>query len=272
MSGTSPLGAVIAMEVELQHFLAQGHIKQESKQGPWREVRLQIGEHEVMAVLCGIGMVNAAAATEYLVGAHRPRIIVNSGCTGAHVAELLPGDVVIGTSVIYHAAMQILATGEERYTGFSFETITRDIKTPALPTDSGLVDIAQRVAESTRIPDWPADLDWPASQPRRSPQIVSGPVASADIWTQSIPRLDILRERHETLCEDMEAAAIGQIAARHEIPYLTIKDISNNERHAQTDLVGDLFGFPMHEAGHRAAILLGRIIAAIPSEFDAQAR
>ena len=32
----------------------------------------------------------------------------------------------------------------------------------------------------------------------------------------------------------MEAAAIGQIAARHEIPYLTIKDISNNERFAQT--------------------------------------
>ena len=152
MTGTSPIGAVIAMEVELQHLLAQGHIKQEGKQGPWREVRLQIGEHEVMAVLCGIGMVNAAAATEYLIGAHRPRIIVNSGCTGAHVAELLPGDVVIGTSVIYHAAMQILATGEERYTGFSFETITRDIKTPALPTDPGLVDIAQRVAETTRHP------------------------------------------------------------------------------------------------------------------------
>jgi adenosylhomocysteine nucleosidase len=272
MTGTSPIGAVIAMEVELQHLLAQGHIKQESKQGPWREVRLQIGEHEVMAVLCGIGMVNAAAATEYLIGAHRPRIIVNSGCTGAHVAELLPGDVVIGTSVIYHAAMQILATGEERYTGFAFETITREINTPALPTDVELVDLAQRVAKSTRLPDWPADLDWPASQPRRSPRIVSGPVASADIWTQSIPRLDILRERHETLCEDMEAAAIGQIAARHEIPYLTIKDISNNERHAQTDLVGELAGFPMHEAGHRAAILLGRIIAAIPAEFDAEAR
>ncbi len=152
MTGTSPIGAVIAMEVELQHLLAQGHIKQEGKHGPWREVRLQIGEHEVMAVLCGIGMVNAAAATEYLIGAHRPRIIVNSGCTGAHVAELLPGDVVIGTSVIYHAAMQILATGEERYTGFSFETITGDIKTPALPTDPGLVDLAQHVAETTQHP------------------------------------------------------------------------------------------------------------------------
>ena len=174
MTGTSPIGAVIAMEVELQHLLARGHIKQESKHGPWREVRMQIGEREVIAVLCGVGMVNAAAATEYLIGAHQPRIIVNSGCTGAHVAELMPGDVIIGTSVIYHAATQILATGEERYTGFSFETITREIKSPALPTDPGLVDIAQRVAETTRMPDWPADLDWPASQPRRSPHVVSG--------------------------------------------------------------------------------------------------
>ena len=70
----------------------------------------------------------------------------------------------------------------------------------------------------------------------------------------------------------MEAAAIGQIAARHEIPYLTIKDISNNERYAQTDLVGELAGFPMEEAGHRAAVLLGQVIAAIPAEFDDRAR
>lgn len=271
MTHLSPIGAVIAMEVELQHLLDQGQIIEERKHGPWREVELTIGPNRIIAVLCGVGMVNAAAATEYLINAYEPRIIVNSGCTGAHVAELLPGDVVIGTAVVYHAAMQILATGEERHTGFSFETITRDVKSPSLMTDARLVDIAQRVAKSARIPGWPANLDWPQGQPRRAPHIVSGPVASADIWTQQISRIDLLHERHETLCEDMEAAAIGQIAARHEIPYLTIKDISNNERHVQTDLVGELAGFPMEEAGHRAAVLLGQILAAIPADFDERA-
>ena len=153
MTHPSPIGAVIAMEVELQHLLDQGQIVEERKHGPWREVELTIGPNRIIALLCGIGMVNAAAATEYLLNAHRPPIVVNSGCTGAHIAELLPGDVVIGTAVVYHAAMQILATGEERHTGFVFETITREVKSPALMTDPKLVDLAQQVVKSTRIPD-----------------------------------------------------------------------------------------------------------------------
>jgi nucleoside phosphorylase len=54
----------------------------------------------------------------------------------------------------------------------------------------------------------------------------------------------------------MEAAAIGQVAALHRAPFLTIKDISNNEYHRATDLAGDLEAFPFDEVGKRAAALL----------------
>lgn len=260
-SRSTLVGAVIAMEVELNHLLDCGVITDDRCDGPWREVSVTIGSQPVVAVLAGIGMVNAAAATEHLITKHRPSIIVNSGCTGAHIASLLPGDVIIGNEVVYHASMQILASGEERYTGFKFDSVGGPIKANALPSDAKLLEIAHRVAEDTPLPSWPEDLSWPAHEAHRAPQILTGPVASADIWTQAIDRIDLLHQRHGTLCEDMEAASIAQIAALHAIPYLTIKDISNNERHSQTNLIGDLEGFPMEEAGRRAAILLAAVIA-----------
>ena len=255
------IGAVIAMQVELNHLLECGVVTGQETDGPWQEYTVTIGSRTVVAVRCGIGMVNAAAATEHLITKHRPAIVVNSGCTGAHIPSLMPGDVVIGNEVVYHASMQILASGEERYTGFNFESIGGTIRANALPSDAKLLEVAHRVARDTPLPAWPDKFSWPAHEPRRAPQILTGPVASADIWTQAIERIDLLHQRHGTLCEDMEAAAIAQIAALHGIPYLTIKDISNNERHAQTDLIGDLAGFPMEEAGRRAAILLSAVIA-----------
>lgn len=262
MNGSNGLvGAVIAMQVELDHLLECGVVTGSEIDGPWQEYMVTIGSRPVVVVRSGIGMVNAAAATEHLIAKHRPAIIVNSGCTGAHIPSLMPGDVVIGNEVVYHASMQILATGEERYTGFNFDAVSGTVKANALPSDRKLLDVAHRVAGDTPLPAWPDGLSWPAHERRRAPQILTGPVASADIWTQAIERIDLLHQRHGTLCEDMEAASIAQIAALHDIPYLTIKDISNNERHAQTDLIGDLAGFPMAEAGRRAAILLAAVIA-----------
>jgi adenosylhomocysteine nucleosidase len=255
------VGAVIAMEGELNHLLDCGVITDDRRDGPWREVSVTIGSQPVVAVLSGIGMVNAAAATQHLITKHRPSIIVNSGCTGAHIASLMPGDVIIGNEVVYHASMQILASGEERYIGFKFDSVGGPISANTLESDPKLLEIAHRVAADTPLPSWPDFNSWPTNEPTRSPQILTGPVASADIWTQAIDRIDLLHQRHGTLCEDMEAASIAQIAALHAIPYLTIKDISNNERHSQTDLIQGLAGIQMDEAGRRAAILLGAVIA-----------
>ena len=88
-------------------------------------------------------------------------------------------------------------------------------------------------------------------------------MASADIWTQLHERIDSLHARHGSLCEDMEAAAIAQVCGRHGVPFMTVKDISNNEFHTLTDLEGDIFVLPAEEIGRRAADLLLRTIERI---------
>jgi len=264
-----PIGAVIAMEVELNHLLDQGTVTREERHGPWRDVHVTFGEQTVVATQSGIGMVNAAAATEHLIATYRPRAIVNSGCTGAHVANLMPGDVVIGSETVHHAALQILASGEERHVGFNFETVSGGlVVSSALPSDPGLLALTVDRAPEVSFPAWPDALAWPSDEPRRPVRFFVGPVASADVWTQAIERIDRLHLRHGTLCEDMEAAAIAQIAARYELPFLTIKDISNNERLAQTALISETIGFdpdfPLVEVGRRAALLLADVLTHLP--------
>ena len=65
------VGAVIAMEVELNHLLDRGTVLREERHGPWRDVHIMLGEQPVVATLAGIGMVNAAAASPISVTAFR---------------------------------------------------------------------------------------------------------------------------------------------------------------------------------------------------------
>jgi hypothetical protein len=50
------------------------------------------------------------------------------------------------------------------------------------------------------------------------------------------------------------------------VPFLTIKDISNNEYHAPTDLLGGSADFPLAEVGKRAAALTLRVLEAMAGD------
>ncbi len=263
-SNSGPIGLVVAMEAELIHALRSFPPASTCERGPWTFRHLDLGGVEVVALQSGMGLINAAAGTERLIAEFEPRIILNYGCSGAHRREIMPGDVVIGERVVHHSAMQILKDGSERYSGFAHDVAGERMDSPELSSDSQLLAKAQSVASGFRVDPWPADLFWPRNTPRRDPIVHSGVVASADIWTQAIERLDLLHTRHQSLCEDMEAAAIAQIAALHSIPFLTIKDISNNEYLQASDIEG-FTDFPVAEVGKRAAALTVAVIKTLAS-------
>jgi adenosylhomocysteine nucleosidase len=262
-SPSAPLGLVVAMEAELQHFLNAVTPEREVQDGPWRDRFVRAGGVPVIALCCGIGMTNAAAGTEHLLARHAPRAILNFGCAGAHRRDVLPGDVIVGDGTVHHGAVHILASGEEFFPGGEYVVTGETVAATELPTDPGLRGLAIEAARGWTPEPWPRGLNLPAEIEQRSPRVEVGRVASADIWTQFHERIDQLHARHGTLCEDMEAAAINQVCHRHGVPFLTVKDISNNEFHALTDLEGDISVLPAEEIGRRAAALLLRTIARI---------
>ena len=249
-----PVAVIVAMDAELVHLVGDlsrlsGHV------GGRPRYDLTIGDRAVVAVRSGMGMLNAASTTERVVAELAPAAILNYGCAGAHLVDILPGDLVLAERVVYHAAVNILRDGSERHTGFGYEVAGEAMQSADLAADPGWLAAARLAAERHPIEPWPIDLRWPDGVTRGEPLLHAGTVASADVWTQDVRRLAVLAERHGSLCEDMEAAAVAHVARLHRVPFLSVKDISNNEHHAPSDLAS-FTDFPIAEVGKRAAALL----------------
>jgi adenosylhomocysteine nucleosidase len=260
MAAASPIGLVVAMDAELVHLLRAFPPARTEERDVWRFNHLEIEGAAVVALRSGMGLINAAAGTERLIAEHRPRLLLNYGCSGAHRPEIMPGDVVIGERVVHHSAMQIRRDGSEHYAGFGYEVAGERMDAAELASDPRLVELAAGVAADIELEAWPSELAWPMGTPRRGVTVHRGVVASADIWTQHLERLDQLHARHASLCEDMEAAAIAQVCALHGVPFLTVKDISNNEYHHPSDL-DEFTDFPVAEIGKRAAAVIAALVA-----------
>lgn len=259
-----PIGIVVAMQAELRHLLEHVTVEGTREDGPWLDSFATVNGVPIVMVRSGMGMVNAAAGTERLINAHRPQAIINFGCTGAHRRDVLAGDVVIGTQTVHHNKLHILADGTELFEATGGDVGGESWHPTVLDADPSLLAAARAAAAGWTPDPWPVAF-WPSSLPIREPLVHEGPVASADIWTQHTARLDVLHDRHGTLCEDMEAAAIAQVCHLHQIPFLTIKDLSNNEFHASTDIAGGFTDFPTEEVGKRAAALTLRLLEQLGS-------
>lgn len=260
-----PIVFIVAMESERTHLEQTipgwAHISMRQ----WPTMITNYRGTPLVAIRCGIGMVAASAATESAIATWDPRCIINFGCAGAHTREILPGDIVIGTELVSHGRMRISATDGIVPMDVPFHVAGEPEPRTGLRTDPKLVQLALDAASELDLDAWPEAFHLPMHPKDGAVRIHAGVVASADVWMQDPAWLEAMHERTGSLCEDMEATAIAQIATIHDVPFLTIKDISNNEFHASSIFEGTESELPLSEVGKRAAVLtvatLDRIIA-----------
>lgn len=255
MPEISRLAVIVAMPSELQHLSGLPHLPgAPSDRSLWPSVTWEHDHLRITAVLCGIGMIRASAATESVIDHVQPDAIINFGCTGAHRDDINVGDVVIGTRSVSHTSMVIGPDGTAR-----FDLHDGNDPPPAgqtgIATNPALLAIAREAASG-----WTPDRWVGAGDGQDAPRVHEGVVASADVWTQAPEAISALALRHSSLCEDMEAAAIATVSSLHGVPFLTIKDISNNELQQATVFDPNLEHLPESEVGRRAATLVGRVI------------
>ena len=269
-----PIAIVVAMPAEMRHL--EGLLREHGAawdgsemHGPRRFDHVTLDGMPLVLTTSGMGMVAAGAATEAVIGRYSPRGVLNYGCTGAHRADVLPGDVVIGTACIAYAGGRLRPGGIFEYTKPFLYRDGEDRRVDAYPVSDTLLTLAESVAAGRwRREAWP-EAHWPAGEPHRPPRVFFGPVASADRFTQDPDALRALHAQHASLCEDMEAAAIAQVCTLHDIPFLPIKDISNNEflRESTFAAGSGTFDLLEGELGKRAAAFLFallRRLAAMP--------
>ena len=256
-----PVAVIVAMESERVHLDHLVPVLQRHDSDIWPTWTGAAHGIPLVVVECGIGMVSAAAATEYVITTWQPRAIVNYGCTGAHSRELFPGDLVIGTELIHQGRMRFAPDGTIIPLDVPITVPGESEPRTGLSCDPALVEAARQAASTVHLPMWPEQHRLETQPADRPPAVHAGPIASADVWVQDPSRLDAMHERTGSLCEDMEAAAIAQIATLHGVSFLAVKDISNSEFYVASVFDESSSALPVEEVGKRAAILLTATLA-----------
>ena len=213
-----------AMDVEIRKIAAAiDHPVQESV-GGWTFWRGTIDGYPVVISKTQKGMENAAAATALAAERYHPIAIINQGTAGGHVPELHVRDIVLGT--------------ESVNTG-SFKTGTRKGGEGSLVTEWSPLDLLQSEGSAGTNPSarvmrrfaGDAGLLEAARSVRghyTHGHVVDGVIASSDMWNSELDRIKDLHDRFGTTAEEMEAAAVAQVAGQFQIPVLGIRIVSNN--------------------------------------------
>jgi adenosylhomocysteine nucleosidase len=252
----SVIAIIVALEEEMVHLRAALPAGQDEQRAGRVFTCTELAGRPVVLARCGIGMISAAAVAEAVIIQYAPAAIINYGCTGAHREDVLPGDLVLGERTVAYDSVRVAPDGTEEYKPMYYLRDGQQERIAYLPAAPELLAAARRAAARLegRHEPWPAASGWPAGVPHRPPRLFTGVVASADRWNRAHARIRAIAGLHESLCEDMEAAAIALTCASHDLPFLTIKDISNNELLRTTD-TATFTTETTGELGRRAAAL-----------------
>ncbi len=164
----------------------------------------------------GIGKANAAAAATSLLAFCRPTAVIVVGCGGAFPGSgLRIGDLAIASEEIY-GDEGVLAPG-----GFL------DMEAIQLP-------LVQRNGQSyfNRYPVSPLLLEKArallnAETAGPCPAAACGPFVTVSTCSGTLDGGTKLARRTGGICENMEGAAVAQVCAMHNVPFLEIRGISN---------------------------------------------
>ncbi|MBU5635709.1 futalosine hydrolase [Geomonas sp. Red69] len=174
--------------------------------------RAEKGGAELLFAQTGIGKVNAAAAATLLCERYAPDLIINTGCGGAFAGSgLAVGDLAVADS-------ECLADeGVQTPSGW------RGLDLIGLPVYEGRgerlfnrIPLDQEVARRA--------LDRAAAGGFKA---VMGPFLTVSTCSGTARRGEELLRRFPGVCENMEGAAVAQVAFMYGVPCLEVRGISN---------------------------------------------
>lgn len=222
------IGILCAMDSEfalIRDALAGGHTESVGRQ------TFYVAEKDgkcIVAAVCGVGKVNAAACTQMLISRFGASCVINSGVSGALSPDLRILDLVIAREVTYHDL-------EERLLQTYFPHCSR------FPADEALSKLAETVCAEQNL------------------HCLRGLVVSGDQFvTDTVVKKDIIsRTGGDTI--EMEGAAVGHVCYLNEIPFTIIRCISDGA----DDGGGMDYDTFVEKAAHRCAGLTLALIEKI---------
>jgi adenosylhomocysteine nucleosidase len=240
-----PLTAIVgAFNAEIQLLEDSLKNRQEHR---IKGVRFLTGELRGMPVvlaLTGVGKVNAAMTTTLLMTHWQPKQLLFTGIAGGVHQDLSPGDIVIAQSCVHHDFGHLQAEG----------ITLRPTRNPAtlipnpiyIPADTMLLQLAQKVFVSCPY--------QAVGKNNRMPKVMTGIIATGDVFVNSKPKVDELRNKIKADAIEMEGAAVAQVCWQMQVPCLVLRSISDN---ANGKAHQDMPNFEKIAAYNSASLVLG---------------
>ncbi len=198
------IGIIGAMDVEVQTIIAQLESDQKSVVSGMAFHQGSLGGRTVVVVRCGVGKVNAAMCAQTLVERFGATHVINTGVAGSLSPELHVGDLVVSTDAVQHD-VDVTGLGYAPGVLFGMESV-------GFAADAWLREaVCRAVAEVT------PDIN-----------VRCGRVASGDQFVSSQEVKERIVSTFGALCCEMEGAAIAQVCARNEVPFVIVRTISDN--------------------------------------------
>jgi adenosylhomocysteine nucleosidase len=170
----------------------------------------KIYDNKVVLAKCGVGKVNAALNTQYIIDKFNPSIIINTGVAGGIKKDLSVGDIVIGESFVQYD-FDASALGYAK--GYMCTGVDND-KPTIYYSSKELISKFEKIVSNM-------ELDG------NKITIHKGRIATGDTFISSSEKKQELERLFNAAAVEMEAGAIAQTSNINNIPCLIIRAISD---------------------------------------------
>jgi len=188
------IGAMPSELVDIRKKLNSGNVKRISGFDFYID---KVGEKTVINACCGIAKVNAALCAQVLIDNFHPDAVINAGIAGGMDNKIKVCDIVVSNEVLPHDLDLHFLKDYPPYCGI-------------FKADQNLIDTAVKVCDKQGAKSFIG-------------RIVSGEAFISD----SVIKKGI-KDKFDPYAVDMESAAIGHCAYLNEVPYVSVRCISDN--------------------------------------------
>ena len=195
---------------------------------------IQTKNAEVIIGFCGCGKVNAGINTAITIMSFKPDMVVNCGVAGGFSKSQKVLDLVVGTSFLYHDVdIECLGFKPGQLLG----------EPDRFPADAKLVALMKDIEKESKF-----DFN-----------VHYGTIASGDQFIHRDDQVQrILNSFPETICVEMEGAAVAHTCMKFKVPCLAIRslsDIAVSDHDNSVDFV-----VACKAAASRAALLARKLV------------
>lgn len=203
------IGAVPQETALLEHALANPSLL---KTITLDYVEGDLGNLRVVLCTCGVGKINAAAATAAMIERCRPRLVINTGCAGAYPGSGLSiGDLAVASEEILGDEGVVTSTG------------WKDLRFMALPS---LVHGSRQYFNEIPLSRLAAEKAMQLAD-YCGVKLVRGRFVTVSTCSGSRQRGEEMIRQFRAIGENMEGGAVALTCLRYGIDCLEIRGISN---------------------------------------------